>query len=112
MKRYCKVRILQNINAMKIEGDFYTDESHTDRTSHFYSFGEEIKKNDNGDFAISYFFYNEGRKMHPDNLKYGLNSHNGVCRVTFEPLNQTIKGEYFTYERSSYGEIFLETIHN
>ena len=107
MKRFCKATIIQNINALKIEGDFFTDELRTDKTSDFQSFGEEIKKKDNGAFEISYFFSNKGRLLHPDNKKYGLNNHRGVCLVIYNPIDQTIKGEYFTYERSSLGEIAL-----
>ncbi len=105
---FCKMQIIQNINAIKIEGNFYTDKECTNRSSHFASFWEEIKKKENGDFDIRYFFSSKGSQLHPDNAKHGLTNHDGVCVLTFNPKSHTLKGYYFNHERFSNGEIYLE----
>lgn len=105
---FCNLQIIQNINAIKIEGQFYTDEASNDESSYFTSSWEEIKKEDSGNFLIRYFFLNKGHQLHSDNQKYGLTSHEGICVLTFYPSSKKMKGYYFNHERFSNGEIFLE----
>jgi len=108
IERYCNINIIQNLNALKIEGDVYSDKKLNDRTSHFTSSWEEIKKKDNGHFELRYFFSNKGSQLHPDNKKYGLTNHDGVAVLTFNPNTNKMEGYYYTHERRSGGEIFME----
>jgi hypothetical protein len=105
---YCKLQIIQNINGMKIEGAFYSEEAFTNQKSASYSSWEEIKKKDNGDFLIRYFFTNEGNRLHEHDRRYGLNNHNGVAVLTFYPKTGELSGYYFTHERSSFGKMNLK----
>jgi len=102
---YCVLNILQNINALKIEGDFYTDKACKKWSSGFKSSWEETKKKDDENFIIRYFFSNKGSQLHPDNKKYGLTNHDGVSVFTLDPKTNTLKGYYFNHERFSNGEI-------
>ncbi|MDB5131693.1 MAG: hypothetical protein JWR02_1442 [Mucilaginibacter sp.] len=108
IKLFSKLQIVQNINAIKIEGEFFTDEDFTNRSSYFISSEEEIRKKPNGDFIITYFFANRGNQLHPDDKKYSLNNHDGIGVLTYSPMNHTLKGYYFNHQRFSNGEINLE----
>lgn len=106
----CKVKIVQNVNGLRIEGDFFTDAALTQRSSSFLSSHEEIETLDNGNASIRYFFANKGNQLHDDNLTRGLTNHEGVAVLTFDVNTKKITGYYFNHERKSSGQIRLEPI--
>jgi hypothetical protein len=110
IKRYGRIKIVQNINGLHVNGDYYSDQEMKNHTSSFRSYNEEIKKLPDGNFQVYYFFTNVGDQFHADHSKYDLNNHEGVCILTFRIDNQTMEGYYFNRERSSHGKVFLNRV--
>lgn len=110
IKRYAKVKIIQNINGLHVSGDYYSDQDMKDLTSSFTSSNEEIKKLPDGNFQLYYFFSSKGDQFHRDHTKYGLNNHEGICNLTFHTDQETMEGYYFNRERSSHGKVLFKRI--
>jgi hypothetical protein len=104
---YCAIDIAQNLNGFFVKGKFYSDAEMTEGSSEFESEHEQIEKLPTGAFRIHYFYKNLGNKLHPNEGRYGLDTHNGVCVLEFDPKTKTMRGYYFNRERDSHGQIKL-----
>lgn len=107
IKRFCKIRVAQNLNGLHISGDYFSDEQMKAQTSGFTSHHEELKKQADGSFQLYYFYSSKGDLFHADQKKYGLNNHEGICVLVYRAELQTLEGYYYNRERSSHGKIFL-----
>jgi hypothetical protein len=111
MEIFCTLKIFQNLNGLKIKGEFFSDAMNKKKVSESVSTWEEIKKNEEGNYEIRYFYANKGNPTHPYEKKYKLTSHDGCAVLTYYPASRKLKGYYFTYERSSNGRMELEFQH-
>ncbi|GAA0536523.1 hypothetical protein [Chitinophaga japonensis] len=108
IKLYCKLIVVQNLNGFEIKGAFYNDKKMAQQSSYFTSSSEGMKKENDGSLRIHYFYSNKGDQLHPDNKKYGLNNHDGVCVLSYDPQTKQMEGYYFNHERASHGKLVLK----
>ncbi len=110
--KWIKMEISQNLNGFYVDCKFYNHKEDAQYSSLSESISHDIQSKDNGEFVITYHYRNAGNKFHQEHKKYGLNAHEGIAILHFNPKNKTLIGKYFNdaQERPSYGNINLNKI--
>lgn len=104
------IKIVQNINDIKVFGSVNPLKGDKSKTSNFSSLFCQLTKSDDGTFFLDYGYGTIANKSHSWDAKYTLTSHQGWAHLVYHPENKTLEGYYATYENQSRGNIVLKKI--
>jgi hypothetical protein len=107
---FMQATIVQNLNGFQIKCRFYTDAAYTQLLSESVSYDENLTKEPDGTFKITYFYHNKGVPFQPASQTAGPHNYEGVCVLTFSAPGRVFKGYYYTHIRASYGQLVLRPL--
>lgn len=104
VKKKCALEIVQDLTGFKVFG-YFGELYESGFTSKSESSINNIDEVENGCFTLMYLYHNTAE---PGQEKLFYNNHSGTAVLQYNPIDKSLTGYYYNYDRKSSGSFQLQ----